>query len=633
MLRRTWNSWSIQSKLMLSILLVLGTTVITSGVLFYLSSAAAIEQQTLSLTSNTVGQMTKNADLYITEIERLSLTLFGDTTVQRVLRASDPNARDRRRQQDVDDITYRMLTLGASWQSIRGMYVFADDGASIRGMYVFADDGALFYFTRGALPRSGYAIGGEPWYDRMSQQTAPSVLLWPTAAESTVAAGGRPVFSHIRLIKNISTGKKIGYLKIDVDVAVMHDLLGLSESTARGGQVLLVADDGHVIYDSSGSLTGQTIEGLSLAGADHGQGRRLWRGRAYLYAAQRSAHTKWTTWMLIPVASVTGEAQRTGLVVLVLCIGAVVLIGAILYVVTRRVTQPLQRMARTMARVEQGEFGVRMPITPTRDEVGRLSRVFNTMLDSLERLITQVYEAQLREKDAQLLALQTQINPHFLFNTLNNMRALSRKRQAEAVATIAESLAELFRYSMSNWNEPVPLHEELAHVNNYVTIQRARFGARFTFDCDVPAELMGASVVKLSIQPLVENAISHGLDRRRNGLAILVRASRDETTLRIEVIDNGYGIDANTLARLQETLAYPLAAARLPTAEVGIGIVNIDRRIKLLFGERFGLTIHVDRDIGTIVEQHLPYQCGQAAELSGDSGSPDGEAAPANLAT
>ena len=162
MLRRTWNSWSIQSKLMLSILLVLGTTVITSGVLFYLSSAAAIEQQTLSLTSNTVGQMTKNTDLYITEIERLSLTLFGDTTVQRVLRASDPNARDRRRQQDVDDITYRMLTLGASWQSIRGMYVFADDGASIRGMYVFADDGALFYFTRGALPRSGYSIGGEP---------------------------------------------------------------------------------------------------------------------------------------------------------------------------------------------------------------------------------------------------------------------------------------------------------------------------------------------------------------------------------------------------------------------------------------------------------------------------------------
>jgi two-component system sensor histidine kinase YesM len=598
MLRRTWDTWSIQSKLMLSILLVLGTTVITSGVLFYLSSAATIEQQTLSLTSNTVGQMTKNADLYITEIEQLSLTLFGDTTVQRVLRASDPNARVRRRQQDVDDITYRMLTLAASWQSIRGMYVFADDGA-------------LFYFTRSTLPKSGYVIAGEPWYARMSQQIAPSVLLWPTAAESTVGGGGQPVFSHIRLIKNNSTGKKIGYLKIDVDVAVMRDLLGLSDPPARGGQVLLVADGGRVIYDSAGGLTGQQVEGLSLAAADHEQGRRQWRGRAYLYAAQRSAHTQWTTWVLIPVASITGEVQRTGLVVLVLCIGAVLLIGAILYIVTRRVTRPLERMARTMARIEQGEFGVRVPITPTRDEVGRLSRVFNTMLDSLERLITQVYEAQLREKDAQLLALQTQINPHFLFNTLNSMRALSRKRQAEAVATIAESLAELFRYSMSNWNEPVPLHEELAHVTNYVTIQRARFGARFTFDCDVPAELMGASVVKLSLQPLVENAIAHGLDRRRDGLAVVVRACCDETALHIEVADNGYGIDAQTLARLEETLAYPLATAGLPTADVGIGIVNIDRRMKLLFGERFGVVIHVDRDIGTTVTLHLPYHSGE----------------------
>ena len=94
------------------------------------------------------------------------------------------------------------------------------------------------------------------------------------------------------------------------------------------------------------------------------------------------------------------------------------------------------------------------------------------------------------------------------------------------------------------------------------------------------------------------------------------RASRDETTLRIEVIDNGYGIDANTLVRLQETLAYSLAAARLPTADVGIGIVNIDRRMKLLFGERFGVVIHVDRDIGTTVTLHLPYHSGEAAAAS-----------------
>lgn len=606
MLRRMWNGWSIQAKLLLSILLVLGATVLTSGVLFYLSSAATIERQTLSLTDNTVSQMTKNIDLYVSEIERLSLTMFGDATVQRVLRASDLGAATRRRQPDVDDITYRMLTLAASWQSIRGMYLFANDGA-------------LFYFTRGTLPQPGYAIAGEPWYARMRQQTAPAVLLWPTGAETTVPGQGAPVFSHIRLIKNTFTGNKLGYLKIDVDVTVMRDLLALSNTAAQRAQVLLVADDGHVIYDGGGALTGQQIGDLSLDATSHGLGRLEWRGTAYMYAAQRSEHTRWTTWVLIPVDSITREAQQTGLVVLLLCVAAVLVIGAILYVVTRRVTRPLQRMARTMARVEQGDIGVRVPEPPTRDEVGRLSRVFNTMLDSLEHLITQVYEAQLREKDAQLLALQTQINPHFLFNTLNSMRALSRRQQAGAVATIAESLADLFRYSMSNWNEPVPLHEELAHVTNYVTIQRARFGDRFTFDSAVPPELLETLVIKLSIQPLIENAISHGLDRRRDGLRIAIQAQLQGTDLQIDVIDNGAGIDPPTLARLRDALARPLASTRLPTADVGIGITNIDRRIKLLFGEQYGVVIQSELAAGTCVSLRLPHQVRVGAPLESDA--------------
>lgn len=595
MLGRMWDSWSFQAKLLISILLVLSATVSASGLLFYLSSASAIERQTLSLTSSTVGQMTSNVDLYVAEIERLSLAISGDTTVQRVLRNTDPDVRDRRRQQDVDDITYRLLTLAGSWQSVRGMYIFADDGA-------------LFYFTRGSLPRGGYPVAGEPWHERMGRQIAPAALLWPTGAETTVPADGQQVFSHIRLIKNLSTGRKLGYLKIDVDVAVMRELLASPDTAARGAQVLVIADDGHVIYDDSGALTGQQIGDLRLAGANHAQGNLEWRGAAYFYAADRSEHTRWTTWVLMPTTSITSTARQTGVVVLLLCLGAMLLLAGIMYVVTQRVTRPVRQIAETMALVEQGDLGVRVPLTRARDEVGRLNRGFNTMLDSLQHLITQVYEARLREKDAQLLALQSQINPHFLFNTLNSMRALSRKQQADIVAEMAESLAELFRYSMSNWNEPVPLHEELAHVANYVTIQRARFGDRFTFDCAVPPELMDALVVKLSIQPLVENAISHGLDRRRHGLRVVVRARLSAAELHIEVDDNGYGIGSQTLARLRESLGRPLDKADLPTADVGIGVVNIDRRIKLLYGEEYGVGIQVNPGAGTTMSLLLPYQ-------------------------
>jgi two-component system sensor histidine kinase YesM len=487
-------------------------------------------------------------------------------------------------------------------------------------MYIFANDGFMFYITRGRQPMPGYAIANEPWYGRMRQQTAPAVLLWPTAAETAVRQHGQQVFSHVRLIKNISTGKKLGYLKIDLNISVMSDLLTLSESTARAAQVLVIADDGHVIYDNRGRFTSRQIDDLRLVNASHAQGRLSWRDSTYLYAAQRSEQTRWTTWVLIPTESVTIEARQTGLLVLILCLVAVMLIGAIVYVVTQRVTRPLRLMTQAMLRVEQGDLGVRVPAATMGDELGRLSRVFNTMLDSVEHLVTQVYEAQLREKDAQLLALQTQINPHFLFNTLNSIRALSRKQHADAVAAMAESLAEIFRYSMSNWNEPVPLHEELDHVANYVTIQRARFGDRFTFDCAVPPELMDALVVKLSIQPLIENAIAHGLDRRRAGLCIVVSASLQGAQLCLEVADTGFGIDAQTLAQLVESLARPVAAAQLPRADVGIGLVNIDRRIKLLFGEQYGVVIRVTENVGTTVSLHLPYRCGDVVDAPGAQG-------------
>ncbi|MFO7170220.1 MAG: sensor histidine kinase [Chloroflexota bacterium] len=593
MLRGPWQHWSLQARLLLSILLVLAATITASGLLFYLSSAATIERQTLALTGNTVSQMSRSVDLYVENVGRLSRSISGDTIVQRVLRLSDPASGDRRQPDDEADVSYRLLVFAASWPSVRGLYLYANDGT-------------LFYFTRGELPRRGVTADDEPWSARMRQQAAPPALLWPTAPESTVAGEGRPVFSYVRLLKNTATGRRIGFLKIDLDVAVMSELLALSETAGQGRQVLLLDDEGHVIYDSTAALTGRLLDDLRLAGASYAQGKLQWRGGDYYYAAQRSERTGWTTWMLTPVDLISAETRRAGVVVLLLCAGAMLVLSAIVYVVTKRITQPLRLMAQTMARVENGDLSVRVPHTTATHELGRLSRVFNTMLNSIERLITQVYEARLREKDAQLLALQSQINPHFLFNTLNSMRALSRKGQADTVATMAESLADLFRYSMSNWNELVPLREELLHIENYVMIQRARFGERIRYVCAVPEELQHVPLVKLSLQPLVENAITHGREHCSDVLEIRVHARREGDELAIDVTDNAGAFSPVTLARIKAALGQLDTDGKLPTADVGIGITNIDRRIKLLFGEQYGLRFKVIPDVSTTVTLHIP---------------------------
>ena len=595
MFRGTWQRWNFQARLLLIILLVLAVTIASSGLLFYLSSAATIERQTFALTRNTVDQMTRSVELYLENVDRLSRSITSDAIVQRVLRASDPRVSAGRARDDDADVAYRLLTVAATWPSIQGIYVYASDGA-------------LFYFTRGQGPVHGTTSAREPWAGRMARQAAPPVLLWPTAPESTVAGGGEPVFSFVRLIKNTATGRRIGYLKIDLDVVVMDQLLARSDLQARGRQVLVLDDGGNVIYDSAVAQTGRRLDDLRLSPAQPGQGRIEWRGNAYLYTTQRSAATGWTIWMLTPVEIISSENRRTGLIVLALCAGAMAILSALVYTVTKRITRPIRQMARTMERVEQGDLSVRVPIVESPHEIYRLSRLFNTMLDSIERLITQVYEANLREKDAQLLALQSQINPHFLFNTLNSVRALSRKGESAAVVSVAESLADLFRYSMSNWSELVPLREELEHVANYVTIQRARFGERISYTCAVPEELQDALVVKLSLQPLVENAIAHGYGRCADGLQITVDAAAAAEQLQVTVADDGGGIELATLIRLRETLARPIAAGALPTAEIGIGIANIDRRIKLLCGEQYGLHFQVRPEVGTAVTLTLPLQ-------------------------
>lgn len=594
MIAHFWQRCSIHVKMLLSFLLVCYVTVVASGVIFYISSVRAIERRSISLVSNTVNQMMKNVDFYVADIERLSLAVFGDPTVQRILRSTNTTSWQPT-PDDVNAMSYQMFSLSAPWSSVQGMYIFDNDGF-------------LYYSTKGNTPKLDYRMTDEPWVAQVNQRTTPSALLWPTGTETTPVQPREQVFSLIRPINDIPTGNQLGYLKIDLNIKVMRQLLALHGSDAQSTRVLLLTDDGRVIYDNTNVLTGQRADDLQPRVHDLSRGRLLWRGQSYVYAAERSSYTQWTMIILLPSNVLLSEASQTGTLVLAIGITAMLLIGGLLYVVTRRIMRPLHVMAETMQRVEQGDLHVRVPFTPAPDEVGQLSRVFNTMLDSLERLITQVYEAQLREKDAQLLALQAQINPHFLFNTLNIMRALSRKHGAYVVGDIAEALADLFRYSMEGWDQRVPLHEELTHVEYYVTIQQIRFGDRFQFRCTIPPELRDAHVVKLSIQPLVENAITHGIARKSSSGLVTVSAERHADQLLICVADDGVGMDAATLEQLQQALdqAVPISV-ELPTAGIGIGLVNTNRRIKLLYGDQHGLTIESSPECGTTVWLRLPY--------------------------
>lgn len=599
-----WYDWSIQWKLTVVFSLVFIVSVIMIGTVFYVHSAKQIKNRTVSHASDTIAQVNGGIDLYFQDIDRLSLAIFADPIVQQVLKKQSYGS-DLERIRDMNQMSLRLFNLASPWRFVQGVYVYSLDGR-------------LYHSGRGV--DSDHSITDEPWYSVVKKNPSPATpILWPTRPETTISEGREKVISLIRPIREIPSGTLMGYLKIDINVKVMEKMLVPSPNQENQSRLFLLSDQGNVIYENSNRLTGDSINDLHIPGLfqtkDLSMGETTWRGESYLYLFQKSDYTHWTTLVLIPSHEIVKESEKARDLVLLFSLLAIILITCISFVLAKRITWPLRLLMQNMERVKRGDLKTRIHRIPYEDEVGQLSRMFNTMLHSLERLISQVYEVKIREKDARLLALQAQINPHFLFNTLNMMKAMSRSHGAHQVAEMVETLAELIRYSIKGWGTPVLLKDELNHVQNYMDIQRMRFRNRFKFRLDIPPSLLNARVVKLSIQPLVENAITHGLGERKEGGEVTVYARQRDRHLEIGIKDNGKGFAPQTLASINKALAEGNEIFyELPSSGEGIGILNIDRRIKLVFGETYGIHIESKENMGAIVKLLLPCEKGEDKE-------------------
>jgi two-component system sensor histidine kinase YesM len=217
----------------------------------------------------------------------------------------------------------------------------------------------------------------------------------------------------------------------------------------------------------------------------------------------------------------------------------------------------------------------------------------------------------LLQKQAQLDALQSQINPHFLYNTLDSIRGLAYTEGAENTADMIEAMSAFFRYSIGGTNDLVELQQEIKSLDNYMHIQKYRFNNRYKVVKQIDSDsndLLNYRLPKLTLQPLIENAIYHGLEKKTEGGEIILRIITTQSRLIISVIDNGVGMDDSTLRRLNEEFENEsIAQLEKPNSETrGVALVNVNARIKLLFGNNFGLTAYSTIGIGTEFQITLP---------------------------
>lgn len=460
------------------------------------------------------------------------------------------------------------------------------------------------YYTSGSF-FSKETLIQKPWYQEVFLSGENTVTVQRHKADYQVFFGEGPeVISLVKKIISPNDAKTIiGVIMVDLDVRLLEETLG-SHTFDDDHLILLRNSEGEILESvcGEGNYTQEDIKKVvkcldSETGVE--QGGFLKEFSLYRYGVESY------DWKLEAVVSKENFRSRfliaggtfVGITLLTLIFSA-----TLSYLLARRITRPMQRLLTHMEEFSKGDFHVRAKEEGNRDILA-LSKGFNKMSRRIRHLMEDLRIKEHESANARLRELQAQINPHFLYNTLETIRSLALRNGVESIADIAKSMALIFRYCINSRDEVVTLREELAHVKSYINIQKIRYKNRLQVSFYVDEELLDNCIIKILVQPLVENAIYHGIDQKREGGKISIFCHKSPEGVEIAVEDNGMGMKPEVLHSLQKQLQ------KCQGEHLGdsIGLKNVDSRLKLYYGRERGLQIESVYEQGTRVSFDIPF--------------------------
>ncbi len=567
---------TLESRFYLIFTLLFFATILTMQIISTRFTINSLRNSTLENNRLLVNELVNQIDTYIESMERISDAVVEDRDAQAFLESPLPESKSSKSLQD------RFASYIRARDDISSIVLFRQDGKAISG------DGA------DSSEFSEYR--NSPWYQNALKAEGKTVA--STAYVQNLVPGNYSwVVSLSTQILKPRDKSPQGVLLVDLK---FNRIKELCESLVIGekGYDFIIDSMGNYIYHPSlqlvySNLKHEPIDALlPLLENEH----PLFRldGRNYLIA-----HSERTGWYVISVSFdsdlVTGWPYvqlMNALIGLVLFL----IVGMVTNFISKGITRPLRKLQGVMKSVETGEFRTAGKIDAT-DEIKELAREYDIMVGRIEELIEEnVLEQELKRK-SDLKALQAQINPHFLYNTLDSIIWMGEMQKCDEVVKMTSALSRLFRISISKGHELINLRDELEHVRSYLTIQEMRYKNKFRYLIDIPEELMDCTVLKITLQPLVENAIYHGIRSVDYEGLIEIGGYRDNEDIILTVKDNGEGMDNTTLTAL---------VTEDPEQQQGTGVRNVHERIRLYFGNEYGLSYESTIGGGTLIKIHIP---------------------------
>ncbi|NIK79458.1 two-component system sensor histidine kinase YesM [Paenibacillus castaneae] len=537
---------SIRTKLIVFMLIATIVPIVTTMIVFYFYLSQSMKDRVIHETQNLLYQGQRNVSAVLEELNRSSLNVYSDAELYRVLQSgsSDYQADTR--------VFASMFYIKSSVPDAYLVYLYAEQShkATIvaNGVAGKRADNTLVFSDSERYVGSGAAVSLQPTHLSHSYGFA---SLQPQQSSEKV-------FTLHRRIERVPSNDTLGFLSIDVKLSLLTDIVDQLYDS-KDENLYIVDDNGYIVFSNEDQQLGKPLHASWYKGAQAQNGQESGNfelnGSLFVYERVQTAIAGWTIVKCIPTTSLIQQANEAVTIsLLILAVSLIVIVTAII-IVSLRITAPIKQLVHYMNQVQAGNLNI--PIQSSgNDEIALVVIRFRGMMDTINNLILREYKLELANKTNQLKALQAQINPHFLNNTIQIIGTLALELGVPRIYALLSALARMMRYSMDNETRTITLRDELSHLKAYIELQKERYENSFEFHTDVQEELLDAEMPKMILQPVLENYFKHGMDKSgKTGKMLLSTQSIDDEWFEVVVENNGYAIPDKRLAELRLELA------------------------------------------------------------------------------
>ncbi|WP_054027582.1 sensor histidine kinase [Bacillus sp. FJAT-28004] len=566
---------SIFTKLLLAFLLLTTIPLTLSSWFLLKNSERTLNEKLQRETINILDQKLKSLSLFIADMRRMGETIAPDPNVMAFLNAQDANAGHA--------LIPELNRLSSATQAIRPENI---------GITLVSDRGLIHAY--GYELRPGASRQGDfPWLSANEDKADLYRISQMHDRSYSTQNASQPVFSFVRYIEDSSSGAR-GELIIDFKIDVLRDLL---KNIFLMGDIYTDYASGVIITDRDGQILYPYPAGL-FVDEDY---KRMAQHYFLIQRHDKSIDWNFTAYFLKSelYKPIYGVRQ----VALTITIGTIIICVIVSLIISRRISKPILQLRNLMKKVGRGDFDVYYQ-DGARDEIGVLGHGFNTMVSRIQDLVRQVYEEQDQKRRAEVTALQSQINPHFLYNTLESINSLARKTKEHEISRMIVLLGKLLRMSIGTFEDMIPIEKEVTYVRHYLEIHKLRMKNGLQYDIQLDPKLLNLHTIKWILQPVIENAVIHGIDPKERAGHIVLKGWLDGDDVYIRISDQGVGMGAEAVRQLNDDLEH--RAIELSKHHGKVGLFNVQSRINLYFGMNYGIYVESIKGQGMTVTLKLP---------------------------